>query len=57
MKGTEPALAQEAANRRDFLKKARTAAVAAPAVTLLLATDAKPASAGAYMATTTATDP
>ena len=48
MKENEKALAQEIQDRRDFLKKARTAALTAPAVTLLLVADAKPASAGPY---------
>ena len=53
MKEIEKAVEQEKQNRREFLKTARTAALTAPAVTLLLASDSKPASAGSYNGVTT----
>lgn len=48
MAETKTSVNQDARERREFLKKARTAAVAAPAVTMLLAAGAKPAAAQSY---------
>lgn len=45
MAETKKKVDQETRERREFLMKARSAAIAAPAVTLLLAAGAKPASA------------
>lgn len=43
LEATERELDEEQAARRDFLKKAGTAAAAAPVMGLLIAVDAKPA--------------
>ena len=48
MQDVKKTLDKEARERRAFLMKARGAAVAAPAVTMLLAAGAKPASAVPY---------
>ena len=47
-KRSKPVLDDEAAERRLFLKNAGKLAVTAPAVTLLLAANSKPASAVMY---------
>ena len=48
MDDNKKSLDQDAQERRAFLMKARTAAIATPAVTMLLAAGAKPASAQPY---------
>jgi hypothetical protein len=50
MKHDEHAMDASAAKRRAFLKKAATVAVTAPAVSLLLSAQSKPANAGGQYA-------
>ena len=55
MQHDEHTMDASAAKRRAFLKKAATVAVTAPAVSLLLSAQSKPASAGLVYAIDTST--